>query len=79
MRTLLFKWLTAIFAVMLISSFVSMMAAFVGSEGGSRLRQLPSVRRERRCIGQRQVNPLAGHEDQGGSSGTRRRDGCLAS
>lgn len=33
MRTLLFKWLTAILAVMLVSSFVSMMAAFVGSEG----------------------------------------------
>ena len=31
--TTLFKWLTAIFAVMLASSLVSMMAAFVGSQG----------------------------------------------
>lgn len=31
--TALFKWLTAIFAVMLASSLVSMMAAFVGSQG----------------------------------------------
>ena len=31
--TNLFKWLTAVFAVMLASSIVSMMAAFVGSEG----------------------------------------------
>ena len=31
--TTLFKWLTAIFAVMLASSIVSMMAAFVGSRG----------------------------------------------
>lgn len=29
----IFKWLTAVFAVMLASSIVSMMAAFVGSEG----------------------------------------------
>jgi hypothetical protein len=29
----LFKWLTAAFAVMLVSSLVSMMAAFVGSQG----------------------------------------------
>ncbi|MEX2122984.1 MAG: hypothetical protein WD795_03755 [Woeseia sp.] len=33
MRAFLFKWLTVVFAVTLISSFVSMMAAFVGSEG----------------------------------------------
>lgn len=31
--TTLFKWLTAIFAVMMASSIVSMMAAFVGSQG----------------------------------------------
>ena len=31
--TTLFKWLTAAFAVMLASSLVSMMAAFVGSHG----------------------------------------------
>lgn len=31
--TTLFKWLTAAFAVMLASSLVSMMAAFVGSQG----------------------------------------------
>ena len=29
----IFKWLTAVFAVMLASSIVSIMAAFVGSEG----------------------------------------------
>lgn len=29
----MFKWLTLIFAVALVSSFVSMMAAFVGSQG----------------------------------------------
>jgi hypothetical protein len=33
MKSFLFKWLTIVFAVMLLSSFVSMMAAFVGSEG----------------------------------------------
>lgn len=33
MRTFLLKWLTAVFAVMLVSSLVSMMAVFVGSEG----------------------------------------------
>ena len=31
--TTLFKWLTAAFAVMLASSLVSMMSAFVGSQG----------------------------------------------
>lgn len=31
--TALFKWLTAVFAVMLAGSLISMMAAFVGSEG----------------------------------------------
>lgn len=33
MNILVFKWLTVTFCIVLISSFVSMMAAFVGSEG----------------------------------------------
>jgi hypothetical protein len=33
MQTFIFKWLTAVFAVMLVSSLISMMAAFIGSEG----------------------------------------------
>lgn len=34
MKPLLFKWLTIAFTTMLLSSFLSMMAVFVGSEGG---------------------------------------------
>lgn len=34
MKLFLFKWLTIVFAFVLASSFVSMMAAFFGSEGG---------------------------------------------
>jgi|GEM_PF-2485049 len=34
MKASLLKWLTASFAVVLVSSIVSMMATFVGSEGG---------------------------------------------
>ncbi|MGH8168436.1 MAG: hypothetical protein ACREQ1_14440, partial [Woeseiaceae bacterium] len=33
MNVSLFKWLSVVFSAMLLSSFVSMMAAFVGSEG----------------------------------------------
>lgn len=33
MKVFWFKWLTAVFAVVLMSSFVSMMASFIGSEG----------------------------------------------
>lgn len=33
MKPFLFKWLTAVFAVALLSSIVSMMATFVGSQG----------------------------------------------
>jgi glucan phosphoethanolaminetransferase (alkaline phosphatase superfamily) len=32
-KPFLFKWLTAVFAVTLLSSIVSMMATFVGSQG----------------------------------------------
>jgi uncharacterized membrane protein len=39
LKTSLFKWLTIVFTAMLFSSFLSMMAAFVGSEG-SDLRDL---------------------------------------
>ncbi len=34
MKASVFKWMTASFAVVLASSIVSMMASFVGSEGG---------------------------------------------
>lgn len=39
MKSLLFKWLTVAFAIALLGSMVSMMAAFVGSQGDD-LRQL---------------------------------------
>lgn len=39
MTSFAFKWLTVVFAAVLLSSFVSMMAAFFGSEGGD-LREL---------------------------------------
>ena len=32
MKVFLFKWLAVVFSVVLVSSFVSMMAAFVGSK-----------------------------------------------